>query len=82
MNHGDIHKYLSPALINLGYNLRISDADELEKLLGKREYKDYPRIETPIDEEYKQLLIALAGPHGRTILKAIQARRGDNDDRT
>lgn len=32
--------------------------------------------DSPMDNDLKQLLMLLAGPHGKTMLKAYQARKG------
>lgn len=52
----------------------------LDILLGSTEYRDYYKnphdLDQPISEEFKILLQALAGPHGKTILKAYRIKRG------
>ena len=91
MNGKDYTDYWVPACKNLfGWGLGTSDvqswAEQLDAALGIRECADFWNrraiLDKPMSDELKRLLVALAGPHGRTILKAIQARRGDNDDRT
>jgi hypothetical protein len=55
---------------------------ELDILLGIREYRDnyYTKINTAqernIPDDLKRLLIALAGPHSKAILKAYRIRKG------
>lgn len=52
----------------------------LSKALGLwSEYKEWLEIkkdDPSMTDELKQLLLKLAGPHGRTILKAYQVQRG------
>lgn len=53
---------------------------ELDKALGITEYRDFyvsrQEDDTPLAEELKKLLLMLAGPHGKTILKAYRIRKG------
>lgn len=53
---------------------------ELDKALGITEYHDFYRSrqedDTPLPEELKKLLLMLAGPHGKTILKVYRIRKG------
>lgn len=84
MTYEDIHNYMVPALSGLGRHLLKSEAEELEKLLGFNEYHEYPDgNDRPISEDYKRILIALSGPHARTILKAYMIRKGiENKERS
>ena len=79
MTINEINDYLLPAMLNLGYKNSYKHALELEKLLGRDEYKKFIENRLPdrsISEEYKKQLIALAGPHGKTILKMIRINKG------
>lgn len=53
---------------------------ELDKALGITEYREFfPRpasLDKPMNEELKKLLVLLAGPHGKTILKVYRIRKG------
>lgn len=67
---------IPPTISPSGWN----QMKELDKALGVTEYRDYYNRsadkDTPMDEELKKLLVMLAGPHGKTILKAYRIRKG------
>lgn len=52
----------------------------LDKALGVnmlRSFKERPTSQDePMSEEWRHFLTSLAGPHGKTLLKVYQARRG------
>lgn len=57
------------------WNKQLDDAlgiDELQSVWGNDES---PRFK-PMTEELKKLLELLAGPHGKTLLKAYRIRKG------
>jgi len=72
MTTDEVNDYLLPAMLNLGYQNLYKHALELEELLDSNEFRHIK----PISEEYKKQLIALAGPHGKTILKMIRINKG------
>jgi len=87
MTTTDVTEYLLPAMLNLGYPNSYKHALELERLLGYDEYAQWVGYDEyaqwvrqptykPLSEEYKKQLIALAGPHGKTILKMIRINKG------
>lgn len=90
MNHHDLIDYWIPAcesvytdgLTPLPMNVRdrIDFYHRLDKDLDIREYHFYrvnpPQDDKPISADLRELLIKLAGPHGKTILKAYQIRKG------
>jgi hypothetical protein len=73
----EIEKYLNPACVRIiGLKMpyvTCGDADKLDDLLGL-DYWSCHR--TPMPEEIKQLYIKLAGPHGKTVLKAWRILKG------
>lgn len=82
MTVSDLYNYYVPASRSLfGYNPVMSvSLALLDQALGIAAYATYMRTEyvndSPLDEEIRQLLIKLAGPHGKTILKAYRIRKG------
>ncbi len=82
MTHQELRDYLIPACKKVikDYSPYVSvvDAEELDRLLGLKTYHDYCLNDgrKPLPEEVRQLYIKLAGPHGRTILKAWRILKG------
>ena len=80
MTHEEIVKYLNPACENILGPLRspyvsYDDADKLDLLLGLNYWSAHDPYQT-LPEEIKQLYIKLAGPHGKTVLKAWRILKG------
>lgn len=81
MTGDEIVKYLNPAIIRIlnAEYATITGAIALEKLLGITDYSDYYNgivNREPMSEELKKLLVMLASPHGKTILKMYRIRKG------
>lgn len=92
MTENELTEYYIPALekclnINLKNIKRVKYLGEqsdvllhFDKLLGITEYEKYrsttASLDEPLPEPLKELLIKLAGPHGKTILKAYRIKKG------
>jgi len=81
MTLDEINKYLVPACERVleckwGY-VSVADAEKLDDLLGIKAYHDYSYdiSREPLAEELRSLYVKLAGPHGKTLLAVIEARR-------
>ena len=85
MNRDDYHSYWLPAVHNLLPNTHELNNKEklyaLDKLLGIEEgRKYYSRLyfssDYKMNKKLEQLLINLAGPYGKIILKAYRIKEG------
>lgn len=84
MTTEEYETYWAPALYKL-YGNNIPPANSSEKLqviLGTMEFTDWlitfpARDDYPMQEGLKTILKMLAGPYGRTILKALEIRNLD-----
>lgn len=87
MNEHDALKYWQPALLNLFGPVDNNDRKEvyhhfrkLDKALVVSIHADYcSRLRSedfPLSDDMRELLIKLAGPHGKVILKAYQIKKG------
>ena len=87
MNLDDFIKYWIPACTNLfgehdvgGVGFRIDFYTKLDRALDVELYTRFwcraSRRDKPLDENTRNLLVKLAGPHGRTILRAYQIQHG------
>lgn len=73
MISGEMDTYWIPAARNLGLNYW----SELDNALGVDEYRvGRPFSHEPLPQDLKKLLVMLAGPHGKTILKAYRIQKG------
>lgn len=80
----EVTTLLVPACKNLGFMnkqglVSMAHAEYLDKVLGINVYRDFvansgTREGEPLSEELVQLFKSLAGPHGRTILRAYQIK--------
>ena len=77
MKFSDID-YLVRALNNLKIPCTVSDALSFETQIAYKEYTLYHKEDDglPMCREYKNFLIALAGPHAKAILKAHRIQHG------
>lgn len=85
MNADDNYDYWEPAAVALFPDLSVEDSEKaLECALGCTDYTDFimrPAMDDfHIPEEKRKLLKALAGPHGKAILRAYQIQRGIKHD--
>lgn len=82
MTFDECTKLLSPALLNLFGENTVGKANKLDSLLGVTHYADFCARNNapPLPDEIRNLYIALAGPHAKTVLKIWQIRKGLNDD--
>ena len=85
MNQSDYKTYYLPAGKNiLGHDCYregdITPGNKFAKLINTREFEKYLGRSTihdyPMGDEFKALLIKLAGSHGKVILKAYRIRKG------
>lgn len=80
MNLNDCSEYWYPACKNLFGSSTIATAKQLDRALGSAIFSEYlprPLVEDfPLNDEMKMLLTKLAGPHGKTLLRAYRARKG------
>ena len=81
MNRDDSFQYWWPAVANIiDSDLYAHKAKLLDKALGVTIYSDYmsrpEHMDYPLSDEMKELLVKLAGPHGRTVLRAYRIRKG------
>lgn len=88
MDNSDYFGEVNRALINLfGIDMhklpldeRASASDVIDNVLGvkmTRAYHTRPGAhDRPMPDEWRDFFVKLAGPHGKTILKAYQAKRG------
>lgn len=73
---------LDPALVNLYGKAIVMTAKYLDKLLHTDEYHRFymrdnlARHQEPMPADLRNVMLALAGPHARTIWKAYMIRRG------
>lgn len=83
MTYDECVTLLAPVLQRLYNSQTIGVARHLEREIGRDKdpngytlgYCESSRM-LPIDESYRQELIALAGPHGKTVLKVLKVRKG------
>lgn len=85
----EVIKYWLPAVGNLldkpSNHVLVSDCHELDQLLGVDFYRKFKTAhdlkEAPVmNAKLKRLLTALAGPHGKTLLKAYRIKKGLEHD--
>lgn len=86
MNSDDEQKYWVPAAINIfgkpvRQHRRLSWPEHLlQEALGVKLWSEWQErlviYDFPLSEEWRQLLTQLAGPHGKTILRAYQIKHG------
>ncbi len=72
---------LMPTLRNLGMSETMWDAQKLERLLGRHDDPTgytlgHVSLLQPINDSYRRELIALNGPHAKTVLKIIRIKKG------
>ena len=77
MLYDEYRQYFWEAMSNLG----VEDEDQFAELLGMRKqfikWKYRPTSEDrPMSHEFKNLLKALSGPHGKTLLKVYRIKHG------
>jgi hypothetical protein len=86
MNFSDLRELWIPAITRL-YGSAGADTEDgwsnyilLDKALGITEYRQFYHrsalLDYPIAEDLKKLLVMLAGPHGKSILKAYRIQKG------
>lgn len=72
--------YLIPALKSIFGEASRDNAFKLDRLLGWSLYQDFHSFEydtrSNFLEHQKELLIALAGPHGKTLLEVYRIQKG------
>lgn len=81
MTYDEVHEYLTPAMRGLGIENTISEGLRLDQELGIDAYgnyyhSEYDRDYKTLTPELKNLYRALAGPHGRTVLKMWRIKKG------
>jgi hypothetical protein len=83
MTNAELLNYWEPAANNIfkGYGSNVNTFNQLDELLGIKEYDTWCGSNTttdkPLNEDLKRLLIALAGPHWKTILKIHQIQKAE-----
>lgn len=84
MNMEDCHDYFVQAAIKLYAPLPSGSLGDaclaLDKALGVDLYRGYmtrpSTLDFPLPAHWRELLTKLAGPHGKTILRAYRIKRG------
>lgn len=84
MNQKDRIIYYTPAAWNLfddtASQYNASSHYALDEALGYPYYDEYCKRrhedDFPLDDDMRELLIKLAGPHGKTILKMYRIKKG------
>lgn len=80
MTSEEAHSIWADAIRGLELEFNNEGGGLLDRLLGVNEFKRWSWVsledETPMPEQLKEVVRKLAGPHGRTILKAYRIKRG------